>query len=83
MSPSTTNGESAGDDKGEMAGRLTLIRFPLLSQFSRGFDSILTAVLFQIFVGHDFTTNEFVLEVRACQRSGKRRSDDELEKHTG
>ena len=51
----------------EMAGILTLVRFPLLSQFSGRLDGALTAVLFQILVGHDFTANKFVLEVRTGQ----------------
>ena len=62
-----------------MAGLLTLVRFPLLSQFSGSLDSTLATVLFQVFVRHDFATNKLVLEVRADQRSGEGRSDSKLE----
>lgn len=76
MSPSTTNTESVGHEKGrEAGGLLTLIWFPLLSQFSGGLDSTLAAILFQIFVRHDFTTNKFVLEIGTGQISGEARSD--------
>ena len=53
-----------------MGGFLTLVWFPLLSEFSGGLDSALATVLFQIFVRHDFTANKLVFEVRTGQMSG-------------
>ena len=83
MSPSTTDRESVGGEDGrEMSELLTLVRFPLLSQFSGGLDSTLATTLFQIFVRHDFTANKLVLEVRTGRRLGEARCDGKLWKHT-
>ena len=57
-----------------MVGLITFVRFPLLSQFPGGLNSTLATVLFQIFVRHDFATNELILKVRADRKSGEERS---------
>ena len=47
---------------------LTFVRFPLLPEFASGLDSCFAPVLAEILVGHDFTADELVLEVRAKEQ---------------
>lgn len=50
--------------EGGRGGR-TLIRLALLPELARSLDLRFGAELFEVFVGHDLTTDELVLEVGA------------------
>ena len=52
----------------DIIGKRTLIRFALLPELSRGFDSRFTPIVLQISVRHDLATDEFVLKVGTIKK---------------